>query len=140
MPVSEMYVVELLLQQTRSGAVCWRRPQDGPITTRMNGVDVALQLVPASSGSRVELELSDGERVSSVFEPFSIGFFSRRYDTDEQERLADALRALWNEALKQCCHREEQRDRDYEKQALFAKLLFAARLTGRQERPISPPA
>lgn len=124
MPVSDQYVVEYLLQQTRGGDLRWRRNEVGYFVTAVNGVDLSLYTLPGSTGTRVALEFSLRGWKTSVVEPFASGFLTRHYKTEDDRRLAATIQFLWAECSRLCAAEEDARDRHEEKQVIFGRLLL----------------
>ena len=107
MAISEVYVVQYLLQETQAerGAVVWREKESEGYSARLHGIDVELHSFASRAGSRLNLSLSCFPEKIDIAEPVSTGVFSVRYQSEDGRRLAQLLKELAATVNRQCARR-----------------------------------
>jgi hypothetical protein len=130
MPISDLYVVRHLLQETlrHPQNIVWQEKSFESYSTVVNGVSVDLLHIDSIACSRLVILLSEGFSEVHIAEPLRRGFLRTRYLTVDQEQLAQALHKLAAAVARQCEKRKmiaiesEQAIRE----TVFRRLLFRA--------------
>lgn len=127
--IQESQVVNWLIQNTiaTSGFIEWEREDAGQYVASVVRSDLqinlALKLLGSRTGSKVALELyiKKSSKVA-IIEPSP---FFRKYDSDDEKELAEALKQLYKTVAHQHANRElKQMDNEKEcKQIIFKALL-----------------
>lgn len=129
MPISELYVVQHLMQETLNRQQClvWKEKESEGYSTIVNGVSVDLFQISSRLGSRLFLLLSEGFEQVPIAEPLRTGFVRPRYPTQEHEQLAHAIRKLAAAVARQCENRRTSaiEAQDAIRESIFRRLLFA---------------
>src|SRR5262245_14396554 len=101
MPISDSYMLQYLLQGTRSsaGSIQWQETEDRGFVTFLNGVRVEFYGIPTRTGLRLCVTFSCAasecvNRTVQVVEPVKSGIFSPAYDDENDRQLAELLREL----------------------------------------------
>lgn len=107
MPISDVYVVQYLLQETCAygNPLKWQNKESSSFSTNLHGVDVELFILQYRSGSRIYLTFSSCSDQIDLGQPANKGFFRERYDSEEDARLAHLLRDLVRAVSGQCAKR-----------------------------------
>jgi hypothetical protein len=107
MPISELYVVEYLLQETEAAtdAIVWREKESEGYAARLHGIDVELHSLSNRSGSRLCLSLACYPEKIEIEEPVRTGFFQSKYESEDGQRLAQLLKELAATVSRQCAKR-----------------------------------
>lgn len=125
--ISEMYVVQYLLQNTRetSPPLVWYDREYGGFVATVSGVHLELGREHSIVGSRVMLTLSRGTDRVYISEP-PVATLGGRYRSEDHRRLAEMMKDLERVVLKQCASRRNQSSqvRDRIKNGIFRQLLF----------------
>ena len=131
MPISDNYVVQFLLQGTRSsaGSIVWQETDDGYVTC-LNGVRVLFDTIVTRTGSRYLLTFCcaagtcTGANVQ-VVEPVNIGLFRAKYEDEDERRLAELLQELSVAISQQSSARKRSgvQGADSVREALYRRLL-----------------
>lgn len=125
--ISEMYVAQYLLQNTRDAAppLVWYDRESGGFVATVSGVHVELGREQSVIGSRVTLTLSRGTDRVYISEP-PVATLGGRYRNEEHRRLAETMKDLERAVLEQCASRRNQSSqvRDRIKNGIFRQLLF----------------
>jgi hypothetical protein len=131
--ISDLYIVESLLQSTqaRPEPLLWNEFDTSGHATpgysaQIGAVRVGLNSTPGIAGSRLCLTLSDAQDKVYVQEPEPLGLFGRKYKSEDEERLARAIRQLRSAVVRQCRLREVRAAEDAEsiRERIFSQLLF----------------
>ena len=138
MAISELYVVQHLLQQTvaeRDG-LRWEQKGSGGYVTQLNGVSIHFAQVESNIGSRLYITFKDGVHKSDIAEPINRGIVRTRYESEDQRQLAEEMRALADAISRQCADRELAaiKYRAAHREALFRRLLFGETTTPDPEK------
>ena len=130
MPISDLYVVQHLLQETlrHQPSIVWQEKSFEGYSTVVNGVSVDLLQIDSSTGSRLVIFLSEGFSQVQIAEPLRRGFVRTRYLTIDQEQLAHAIRRLAAAVAWQC---EKRKINTIEsepalRESIFRRMLFSA--------------
>lgn len=133
MPISDVYVVQCLLQGTlrTSNQIEWSEEEgeQAAFSSLMGGVRVELSRVHTTVGSRLVVCFAHEGHQVSIDEPAFQGFFrglKATYSNEADQELAGLLRRLAGAVERQCAqrklysmeHREEVRER------IYRRLLF----------------
>jgi hypothetical protein len=132
MPISDNYVVQYLLQGTRSsaGPIVWQDTDDEGYVTCLNGIRVVFDSIVTRTGSRYFLTFScaastcTGVKVQ-VVEPVNAGLFRAKYENEDHRRLAELLQELSVAISQQCSARKRSgvQGADPVREALYRRLL-----------------
>jgi len=131
--ISDVYIVESLLQSTqaRPEPLRWHEVETNAYTTpghfaQIGAVRIELNCTQGITGSRLCLALSDENDKVHVQEPEPAGFFGKKYGSEDERRLAKAIRQLRSEAVRQCRLRKVRAAADAEsiRERIFSQLLF----------------
>ena len=127
MAIHDAYVVQYLLQSTREvpSHIRWREGESGAYLANIRGVEVELGQALNTDGPRNYIALThDWEKVFIV-EPRSVAVFRKRYETEEQQRLAKLMKELSSAVSRQCAagqpNAEQVRQR---RERIYRQLLF----------------
>ncbi|MEP7366252.1 MAG: hypothetical protein ABI972_23590 [Acidobacteriota bacterium] len=107
MPISDTYLVQWLVQETRAagGGFAWREKETDGYVVDSNGVRIELDHVMSRAGTRRQLTLTlDAERIH-ILEPASTGVFTEQYANEDAWRLVQLLRELNLAVSRQCAAR-----------------------------------
>ena len=109
MPISTVYVVQYLVEATLSSLdpLSWRE-EDGGYVAETRGVRIYLETAATRSGERICLTLTYDVEDVFIPEPMHSGIISRRYESNDEERLALLLRQLWTCVVRQCLARQQR--------------------------------
>ena len=130
MPVSDIYVVQFLLQETNrtNGGVEWdeRSRERAGFTARVGGVRVDLENAHFRAGTCVMLRFQNASEGFAICEPMPQGWLAQSYESDDDRTLAATMRELMRAAGAQCARR---RSSAYEhaaeiRQRVYEQLLF----------------
>ena len=126
--VSDLYVVRYLLQATGNSQapLLWQAIDAGSYTSELNGVRLSLFRARTLGWSGLCLAFSSGGDTMCVEEPRPFGLFGRRYRSDDERSLADALSGLARAVATQCFEREvRSRDlREVIREGIYHRVLF----------------
>jgi hypothetical protein len=130
MPISDLYLVQHLLQETlrHPQNIVWQEKSFKNYSTIVNGVSVDLLHVDSMACSRLVILLSDGFSEVHIAEPLRRGFLRTRYLTVDLEQLAQALHKLAAAVARQCEKRKMNAiasEQDI-RESIFRRLLFTA--------------
>jgi hypothetical protein len=128
MAVTDLYVVQFLLQATQASedAVPWQTAEVGGYWAEVNGVRLALSESHWKGGSGLCLTFTRGADIACIEEPRTASLFGRRYNTEDERRLAETLielgRAICVQHRARQVHARESREQTRE--ALYRLVLF----------------
>ncbi|MEQ1947863.1 MAG: hypothetical protein ABL995_11780 [Bryobacteraceae bacterium] len=109
MPVSDLYVVQYLLQETNraNGGLEWeeRSRERAGFTARAGGVSVDLENAHFRAGTRVMLRFQSAGESFAICEPLRQGWLAQSYESDDDRTLAAAMRELMRCVSRQCAER-----------------------------------
>ena len=135
--VSEMYVVQFLLQNTvdAAPALAWFEKEQGGYIAHVSGVQVELHWEHSVIGSRVVLSFARSMERVSIGEPHA-ATLSGKYRNGDQRRMAEMMRSLAAAVASQCANREVQpvEVKERIKNSIFRQVLFQERDPPVQER------
>jgi hypothetical protein len=130
--MQDFYMVSWLIQNTEksSGNIKWHPGESGSyIATLKNDdelVEIKISCPAFRTGARVVMEFST-EDLGRVYieEPHMSVSFRRKFDSKEDEELADALNRLFSFIKREHLSRESQdlANKDERKKAIFRKIL-----------------
>ena len=127
MPISDAYAVQFLLEETlrHSSPLIWHETETECYTTELRGIAVELAVVRWRSGPRVFLTFSSDPEQVGVTEPLNHGFFRRKYENSDDERLAGLMRQLAAAAASQCAARTQRTTETLEKvrESVYRRLM-----------------
>lgn len=129
MAVSDLYVVQYLLDATRPGLspLCWRQDGAGAWRATLNEVQISLFHTHTMGWSGLCLGLHGAEDAATyIQEPRPVSFFGRQYRCDDDLLLADSLHALSAAVSAQCAERQARAldSRDSIREVLFRRVVF----------------
>ena len=129
MPISDSYIVQYLLQETRdsNANIVWRENGSDGYTTCIHGMKIELESIYNRTGSRLCLTISCVQDRICISEPLNIGLFREKYRTDEERHLAELMNKLVCSVEHQC---EERRKKfvagaDDIRQTVYRRLIDA---------------
>ena len=104
MPISDNYIVQYLLQETRyNGAtIVWREKGSDGYSTCIRGMRIELESIYNRTGSRLCLTISCTPDRICISEPLNIGLFREKYRTEEERHLAELMNELACSVGQQC--------------------------------------
>jgi hypothetical protein len=128
MAVSDLYVAQFLLDatQTSQAPLEWQADEGGSYCAHLNGVRLNLFHSRTMGWSGLCLSFSRGDEVAYIEEPRPVALFGRKFRSDDEERLADALKELARSVSTQC-HARKLRAwdlRDSIRESLYRRILF----------------
>jgi hypothetical protein len=128
MPISDLYVVQYVLQATASDRdpILWQGKGSEGYFANFRGVRIGLDTLYGTSGSRLTITLSHGWDKVSVEEPHNRGLFRESFENEDQRRLARLMNDLARCVQRQHSTRARasQENAGLMRQALYRKLLF----------------
>ena len=130
MPISDLYAVQCILDGTQSEdpRILWKEQiSDGNgYITQIGDVEFHLQQCHSRSGSRLVLNIMDSQDEFCLHEPIAIGWFGRKYGSENERCLAELLQKLMRAVSVQCNNRRERAIYHPEqvKERLYRRLLF----------------
>lgn len=132
--ISDVYIVESLVQSTEAHPEPLRWHERGgrgyatlAYVAQVGPVRIELNDVPETTGSRLCLTLTYEEDKVSVEEPYPVGIFGRNHKSEDDCRLARAIRHLRSSVIQQCRLRAARAASDHEsiRERIFRQLLFS---------------
>ena len=132
MPISESYVIQLLLQETTAAAspLQWREKETDGYVAHARGVRLDLDNIMSRAGARKQLTCSVGVESIFVIEPGRTGIFTEQYANEDDWRLVRLMRDLYAAAARQCAAR---RNRTEEQEAGIRESIFRRLMGGAAE-------
>jgi hypothetical protein len=137
MAISDNFVIQYLLQETRSidSPIQWQETDDDGYIASLNGVHIEFNNIPTRTGSHFCVTFSCAlnqcltEKVQ-VLEPVKSGVFHPAYDSEDDHHLAELLRELSLAIRRQVYDRKRSRARSESaiREILFQRLLGHARV------------
>ncbi|MEQ1885240.1 MAG: hypothetical protein ABL967_09280 [Bryobacteraceae bacterium] len=130
MPVSDLYVVQYLLQETSraNGGIEWeeRSRERAGFTARVGGVGVELENAHFRAGTVVMLRFQSSGESFAICEPMPQGWLAQSYESDDDRTLAATMRDLMSCVSRQCAERRSSAlDHAWEiRQRVYEQLLF----------------
>jgi hypothetical protein len=128
MGISDLYIIRYLLQGTRAGgrSILWEEKESDAYVANVRGVQIELACLSSSTGSRLCLTLSCRPESVRIEEPRSVGVFRRRYETEDEQQLAEQMNLL---ALAIDQHCEARRNwttaaAESTRDSIYRRLLF----------------
>jgi hypothetical protein len=110
MPISNLYVLQYLIQSTKAGNdLQWRERQSGAYVARIRGIQLELSRIAARSGTRWYLTFARLSDKVGIEEPAKTGFFSETYACAEDQQVARLLKSLAAAINQQIVFRESRR-------------------------------
>ena len=108
MPISDIYVVQYLLQATQAAQdpIVWQEKGCGHIAD-FRGIRIELDRVPSRTHSRLYITLSRAWEEVCVEEPLNTGLFRERYKDDDERELARLMKELATTIGRQCATRRK---------------------------------
>ena len=111
MPISDLYVLQYLIQSTKAGnGLQWRERQSGTYIARTRGIQLELSRISARSGTRWYLTFAHFSDKVGIEEPVKTGFFRETYACAEDQQLARLLKSLAAAINQQIAFRESRRE------------------------------
>ncbi|MGJ5815401.1 hypothetical protein [Paludibaculum fermentans] len=128
MAVSDLYVAQFLLDatQTPQAPLEWLVEEGGSFSAHINGVRLSLFHSRTMGWSGLCLSFSRGDEVAYIEEPRPVALFGRKFRNDDDQRLAAALKDLYQSVSSQC-HARRLRAwdlRDSIRESLYRRILF----------------
>lgn len=128
MAVSDLYVAQFLVEATQAadGALEWQVDDAGSYYTHLNGVRLSLFHSRTMGWSGLCLSFTRDAEVAYIEEPRPVALFSRKFRSDEDLCLSDALKDLAR-AVSSQCHARKIRAwnlRDSIRESLYRRILF----------------
>jgi len=128
MAISDLYVVERILQETMAAqaGLVWCESEGEGYSATLNSVELQVLRVHSITGSRIFVVLSrEGDRVY-IGEPARRGILRPSYESSDHLALARAMNELLREIVRQCVRRREEAEAsaDHIKETLYRRLLF----------------
>lgn len=110
MPISDHYVIQFLLQATRSHneLIRWEEKESEGYVAIFNNVRLEIDSVASRTGSRLYVSLSYASKKSFIAEPHNSGVFREKYEDDEQRCLAHRMMELARAVACQCAARNKR--------------------------------
>ena len=130
MAISDVYAAQYLLEGTLAvpQRIAWREqvPDGASLITELGGVEIVLEHVYARTASHLMLRFRDREDEYCLREPTPIGWFGRRYSSEDDRSLAELLRKLMRAAMLQCQARKARALENPElvRDRIYRRLLF----------------
>jgi hypothetical protein len=129
--VTDLYIVDYLLDATRGAKnpLSWRAVDEGGYSSEINGVSLKLCQDLSLGWSGLRLTFTHGEDVICIDEPKYSTLISRKYASEDDRCLADALRELGRAVTNQC-HARRTRAwtlRESIRESLFNLVIFGGR-------------
>lgn len=128
MAVTDLYVVQFLLQATQASedAIPWQTSEVGGYWAEVNGVRLTLSENHWKGGSGLCLTFARGADTVRIEEPQTVSLFGRKYNSEDERRLAETLtelgRAICIQNRARQVHAHESREQTRE--ALYRLVLF----------------
>jgi len=126
-PISESYVIQLLLQETTaaSARLQWREKETDGYVAHARGVRLDLDNIMSRAGARKQLTCTVGVESTYIIEPGRTGIFTEQYANEDDWRLVRLLRDLYAAAARQCAARRNRSEQDEAaiKESIFRRLL-----------------
>ena len=137
MPISDSYVIQLLLQETTaaSGALQWSEKETDGYRAHTRGVRLDLDNIISRAGARKQLTCTVGVESVFILEPGRTGIFTEQYANEDDWRLVRLLRDLYGAAARQCAarrDRSEEAEREV-RETIFRRLLGGGEADGETE-------
>lgn len=127
MPISESYVIQLLLQETTvaAGALQWREKETDGYVAHSRGVRLDLDNIMSRAGARKQLTCTVGVESVFILEPGRTGIFTEQYANEDDWRLVRLMRDLYAAAARQCAARRDRSEQEEElvRESIFRRLL-----------------
>jgi hypothetical protein len=140
MPVSDIYVVQYLLQETNraNGGIEWeeRSRERSGFFARVGSVRVELETAHFRSGTCVMLRFQSAGESFSICEPMPQGWLAQSYESDDDRALAGTMRELMRSASARWTRRRSsaQEHAAEIRQRVYEQLLFHE--TGERAVPV----
>jgi|WetSurMetagenome_2_1015567.scaffolds.fasta_scaffold114381_4 hypothetical protein len=127
MPISDSYIIQYLLQETRDGgpSVVWREAGSEEYTTSIRDMRIELHSVHSRAGARLYLSIVCARGRIHIEEPPNIGFFRKRYRSESQRYLAEMMEELARSVGRQCDKRRRELSAGAEdiRQTVYRRLI-----------------
>lgn len=128
MAVSDLYVAQYLLEATQAveSPLAWLADEAGSYSTHLNGVKLSLFHARTLGWTGLCLSLSRGEEVTRIDEPRPVALFGRKFRTDDEKRLSEAMQELDRAVAGQCQARRKRAWtlRESIRESLYRQILF----------------
>jgi hypothetical protein len=129
MPISDAYVVQYLLQETRGhrGALQWQEKDAECFAAELHGVEIELSTIRWRSGPRIFLTLTSVPGQIDVSQPVNKGLFREKYNSVDDEQLAYLLKQLARAVTDQCSARARRTRESVDeiRESIFRRLIGA---------------
>jgi hypothetical protein len=128
MAVTDEYVVQFLLNATQASGegIAWQPGEAGSYAAEVNGVRIALFSTHSTGGSGLCISLMRGADSAQIEEPYPASMFGRKYGSEDERRLAEAMQEL-GRAISRQCHARQARAwqlREKIRETLYRQVLF----------------
>jgi hypothetical protein len=129
MPISDNYVVEYLLHGTgaRNAPILWRRTKSQGYVTRINGIRVEFENILMRAGSRCCVTFTCATQRVHIAEPLNVGFFRAKYESEDEQNLAQLIQELGRAIERQCATQRKANAEaaDSIRESIYHRLLSA---------------
>ncbi len=135
--ISDSYLIRFLIDRTRANDIIWSKGEIGPYTAKVNEntenqVNIELSQVRGQASPPlvfikfVSLKLKKSGKFDQtiIIEPV-IKLFSRKYESESEEELAQLLKTLYSVAVTQIVTRKlkGQEDESITQQEIYRQIL-----------------